>query len=178
MDGHKKHARVMLYTGEGEGKTTTALGVALRAVGQGKKVVIIQFMKGRKSIGEYKIRERLKPLYSIYQFGRPDFIYDIHHPLEMDKKLAKMGLGFAKRIAKKKPFLLILDEINLAVAFGLLKAEEVIEFLHGIPKETTVILTGRRAPKRLIDAADLVTEMVKVKHPFEVGEEAVEGLEY
>ena len=115
----------MLYTGEGEGKTTTALGIALRAVGHGKRVVIVQFMKGRKSIGEYQIREKLKPLYSIYQFGRPDFIYDVHHPLDMDKKLAKMGLGFAKRAAKKKPFLLILDEINLTVAFGLLKTAEI-----------------------------------------------------
>lgn len=174
----RKHARIILYTGEGEGKTTTALGAALRAVGHGKRVIVIQFMKGRKNIGEYKIRERLKPFYTIHQFGRPDFIYDVHHPLEIDKKLAKEGLKFAKESVKKKPFLLILDEINLAVAIGLLKAEDVVKLLREAPKETNIILTGRRAPKRLIDAAELVTEMAKVKHPFDVGEMAVEGLEY
>ena len=175
---HRKHARVFLYTGEEEGKTTTALGVALRAVGHGKKVIVIQFMKGRKNVGEYQIQKKLSPLYSVKQFGRPDFIYDVHHPLDIDRKLAKEGLKFAKESLKKKPFLLILDEINLAVAFGILKADEVIKMLRGAPKETTFILTGRRAPKRLIDAADLVTEMVKVKHPFDTGEMAVEGLEY
>ncbi len=175
---HRKHARVFLYTGEGEGKTTTALGVALRAVGHGKKVVFVQFMKGRKNVGEYQIQKKLAPLYSVKQFGRPDFIYDIHHPLDIDRKLAKDGLKFAKEALKKKPFLLILDEINLAVAFGILKADEVIKMLRDAPKETTIILTGRRAPKRLIDAADLVTEMVKVKHPFDTGEMAIEGLEY
>ena len=175
---HRKHARIILYTGEGEGKTTTALGTALRAVGHGKRVVVIQFMKGRKNVGEYQIQKKLSPLYSVKQFGRPDFIYDIHHPLEIDKKMAKDGLKFAKLAAKKRPFLLILDEINLAVAFGLLKANEVIKMLREVPKETTIILTGRRAPKRLIDAADLVTEMVKIKHPFDKGEMAIEGLEY
>ena len=89
---HRKHAHVFLYTGEGEGKTTTALGVALRAVGHGKRVIVIQFMKGRKNVGEYKIQEKLKPLYTVKQFGRPDFIYDVHHPLDIDKKLAQEGL--------------------------------------------------------------------------------------
>lgn len=168
---------VYLYTGEGEGKTTNAFGLALRAVGHGYSVIIIQFMKGRKYIGEYKIKDRLAPEYEIYQFGREDFI-DFKNPVPLDYELAEKGLEFAKKALKRKPRLLILDEINLAAHFGIVKTEDLLKLLADIPEETTVILTGRRAPGKLIERADLVTEMRLIKHPFEKNVPAREGLEY
>ena len=177
---------VYLWTGKGAGKTTSALGVALRAVGHGKKVVIIQFLKGKKSIGEYKIKERLKPEYEIYQFGRSKFI-NPKKPEPEDYKLAKKGLEFAKEKLKEKPFLLILDEINLITGpktieniryQGLLNVKEVIDFLDKVPPQTTVYLTGRYAPRELINRADFVTEIKEIKHPIGDGVAARKGIEY
>ena len=122
-----KKAPIYLWTGPGWGKTTSALGVALRSIGHGKKVTIIQFMKGRKDkIGEYRARKKLGRLFEISQFGSPDWV-NMKKPSEKDKKLAEKGLEAAKKAAKKKPFLLILDEINLAVAIGLLDEKRVIK---------------------------------------------------
>ncbi|MHC1586723.1 MAG: cob(I)yrinic acid a,c-diamide adenosyltransferase [Candidatus Hecatellaceae archaeon] len=156
---------IYLYTGTGAGKTTNALGLALRAVGHGYKVVIIQFMKGWKNVGEYKIRRRLQPHYEIYQFGSRSFI-EPGKPSAKDIKKAKEALKFAEKIVReRKPFLLVLDEINLAVAWGLLTVEEVLEFLDKVPKRTNVVLTGRYAPKELIERADAVNEIIEVKYP-------------
>ncbi|PAV12060.1 cob(I)yrinic acid a,c-diamide adenosyltransferase [Methanosarcina spelaei] len=168
---------VYLYTGEGEGKTTNAFGLALRAVGHGYSVIIVQFLKGRKYIGEYKIKDRLAPEYEICQFGREEFV-DFKNPIPLDYELAEKGLEFAKKALKRKPRLLILDEINLAAHFGIVKTEDILKLLEKIPKETTVVLTGRRAPEELIKRADLVTEMRLIKHPFEKNVPAREGLEY
>ena len=172
-----KKDNVYLWTGNGWGKTTSALGVALRAIGHGKRVVIIQFMKGRKYIGEYKIKERLKPNYEIYQFGTKRFI-DLKNPTEKDKERAKRGLEFAKKIVKTKPFLLILDEINLAAAIGLLDVKDIIDFLDSVPKSVTVYLTGRYAPKELIKRADYVTEVIPIKHPELDTRKAKKGIDY
>ncbi len=169
--------KIHVYTGNGEGKTTTALGLALRAVGHGYRVVIVQFMKGRKDIGEYLIKDRLYPEYNIYQFGKEELV-DLSSPTDEDKRLANEGLKFAKNALKQKPKLLILDEINLALAIGLLEINDVLKLLSEIPDETVVVLTGRNAPKEIIDVADLVTEMKKIKHPFEEGVSAREGIEY
>ena len=168
---------IHLYTGDGEGKTLTAFGLALRAVGHGYKVIIIQFMKGRKDIGEYKIRERLQPEYEIHQFGREDFI-NLENPEPIDYELARKALEFAKEALKKKPRVLVLDEINLAAAIGLVKIEDVLELLKNIPEETVVVLTGRKAPKEFIEIADLVTEMKDIKHPHRYGVDARRGIEY
>lgn len=168
---------VYLWTGNGWGKTTSALGVALRAVGQNKKVIVIQFMKGRKFIGEYKIMKKLKPNYEIYQFGRPEFV-DLKNPKFIDKVLAWDGFEFAKRIVKKKPFLLILDELNLAAAIGLLDKKEVLKFIDSIPKSVTIYMTGRYAPKEFIKRADYVTEIRAVKHPPLNPKAAKEGIDY
>ena len=169
--------KIHLYTGEGEGKTTTALGLALRAVGHGYKVIIIQFMKGRKNTGEYLIKKRLAPEYEIYQFGKQEFV-NLENPSEEDKKLAQEGLEFARKSLRKKPRLLILDEINLAIAIGLIELRAVLELLEEIPNETVVVLTGRRAPKELIKVADLVTEMREIKHPMKHGIVARRGIEF
>jgi len=157
-----------LYTGTGGGKTTNALGLALRCVGHGLKVVIIQFMKWWKNIGEYKVKDRLAPYYEIYQFGREGWI-GLENLTEEDKKLAKKGLEFARKIVKeKRPHLLVLDEINLAVYCKLLDVKEVLRFLDEIPEETHVVLTGRFALKELIERADIVNEIVEIKAPEEV----------
>lgn len=155
---------IYLYTGTGAGKTTNALGLALRELGHNQKVIIIQFLKGRKDIGEYKIKDRLGPNYEIHQFGTEEFV-DPKNLRPIDYKLAREGLKFARKALKRKPNLLVLDEINLAAAGGLVSTEKVIELLKDIPKKTNVVLTGRRAPKELIDKADFVNEIVDVKHP-------------
>lgn len=168
---------VHLYTGEGEGKTTNALGLALRAVGHGYKVIIVQFMKGRKNVGEYKVRERLGPEYEIYQFGRRKFI-DLYNPEPEDVARAQEALKFAREQLRRKPKLLILDEINLAAAFKLVRVEDILELLDEVPPGTTVVLTGRRAPRELVERADLVTEMLEGKHPMAEGVPARKGIEY
>ena len=168
---------IHLYTGDGEGKSITAFGLALRAVGHGYKVIIVQFMKGRKDVGEYKIRRRLAPNYEIHQFGRREFI-DLKNPEPIDYELAERGLNFARKALRMKPHLLILDEINLAVSVGLIKLSDVLDLLRDIPESTTVVLTGRNAPRELVERADLVTEMREVKHPWRVGVQARRGIEY
>ena len=165
---------IYLFTGNGKGKTTSALGTAIRATGYGKRVIVIQFMKGRET-GEKKFFKEHK--LEFYQFGREGFV-NFRNPSEEDKKLAKEGLKFAKEKLKEKPFLIVLDELNVAVAANLLSVEEVLQFLNEIPEETNIIITGRYAKQELIEKADLVTEMKEIKHPFQKGKPAVEGLDY
>lgn len=155
--------KVYLWTGDGWGKTTSALGAAIRACGHGYSVSIIQFMKGWKDkIGEYKIRKKLSPKFSIQQFGTNKWV-NLKKPSAKDKELAKQGLRAAYNEAKKKPFLLVLDEINLAVRIGLLKEKEILDFLDYVDAKTTVYLTGRKATKELIKRADYVNEIVSKK---------------
>ncbi len=168
---------VYLYTGEGEGKTTNAIGLAVRAVGHGYRAIVIQFLKGRKDIGEYKIKEKLSPLYEIYQFGRKEFI-DLRNPEPIDFELARKALEFAQECLKKKPRILVLDEVNLAAAYGIVPKEDVLRLIDQAPEETVVVLTGRRAPKEFIERADLVTEMCHIKHPFDKGRLAEKGVDY
>lgn len=156
---------IYLYTGTGAGKTTNALGLALRSVGHKHKVVIIQFLKWWKNTGEYKIRKMLAPYYEIYQFGRKGW-HGLSSLGEEDKELARKALKFAEKIVKeKKPHLLVLDEINLAVYCKLLDVKEVLEFLDKIPKKTDVVLTGRYAQKELIERAEFVNEVKDIKYP-------------
>jgi cob(I)alamin adenosyltransferase len=167
---------VYLYTGTGAGKTANALGLALRSVGHKRKVIIIQFLKWWKNTGEYKIRDMLSPYYEIYQFGRKGWI-GLGSLDEEDRELARRALKFAEvQIKEKNPNLLVLDEINLALYTGLLEIREVLEFLDRIPKETDVVLTGRYAPKELMDKADFVNEIVDVKHPKEMV--TTQGMQY
>jgi len=167
---------VYLYTGSGGGKTTNALGLALRSVGHRHKVIIIQFLKWWKTTGEYKIRKKLHPYYEIYQFGRKGWV-GLKNLNERDKKLTKRGLEFTKDIVKKKkPHLLILDEINLAIHCGLLDVDEVIKILNNIPRKTDVVLTGRFAPKKLIERADFVNEIIDKKHPKKIP--TTKGIQY
>lgn len=168
-----------LFTGEGAGKTTNALGLALRSVGHKNKVIIIQFLKWWKNTGEYKIAKMLKPYYEIYQFGRKGWI-GLNNLTEEDRKLCKKGLEFAKEIVKKKkPHLLILDEINLALYCKMVSVDEVINLLNeikNISSKTDVVLTGRYAPEALIDKVDFVNEIIDVKHPKKIP--TTKGVQY
>jgi cob(I)alamin adenosyltransferase len=166
---------IYLYTGNGAGKTANALGLALRCIGHKKKVVIIQFLKWWKNTGEYKIRKKLYPYYEIYQFGRRGWI-GLKNLNEKDKQLAEKALKFAEKVAKDKPDLLVLDEINLAVYCKLLNVKVVLKFLEKIPKRTTIVLTGRNAPKELTKRADFVNEIKDVKHPKKIP--TVKGIQY
>ncbi|MBI4017245.1 MAG: cob(I)yrinic acid a,c-diamide adenosyltransferase [Candidatus Aenigmarchaeota archaeon] len=163
----QKRALVYLWTGLGAGKTTSALGAALRQLGHGHRVTIIQFMKGRKYVGEIKIAKKLGPKYKIHQFGRAEWV-DVLHPSKKDKELAAKGLEFAYTTAKQKPNLLILDEINYAVALGLLSENDVLKFLDTVQSPTVVYMTGRFATLGLINRADFVTEVVTLKMPAKI----------
>ncbi len=148
------------YTGNGEGKTSAALGKSLRYLGNSKKVIIIQYMKGRKT-GELNFQNKLEH-YRIYQFGAKSFI-DADSLKEKDKSLAKKGLEFISEAVMQKPKLLILDEINTAVSYGLLTSKEVVEKIKKVPKSIDIILTGRDSPNALINISDCVMEIKEIK---------------
>ena len=167
MKSDAKKALVYLWTGMGAGKTTSALGAALRQVGHGHHVIIIQFMKGRPDVGEYKIMKKLSPNYKIYQFGRKEWV-DVLHPGKQDKLLAQKGLAFAHKAAQQKPALLVLDEINYAVTLGLIDEQKVLDFLDTVPDTTVVYLTGRFATLKLIHRADFANEIVTLKMPAKI----------
>jgi len=181
---------IYLYTGTGGGKTANALGLALRSVGHGKSVVIIQFFKWREDIGEYLIKDRLAPNYEIYQFGREAWLgeeekteefcgekFAVECVKNLDKELARKALDFARKIMKeKKPHLLVLDEIGLAAEWKLVSVKDVLELLDNVPEETTVIMTGRLAPKELADRADFVNIVQQVKMPKDF--KLTEGIQY
>jgi len=167
---------VYLYTGMGAGKTTNALGLALRSVGHKRKVVIIQFLKWWKNTGEYKIRKMLAPYYEIYQFGREGW-HGLSNLGEEDKELARKALKFAEKIVKeKKPHLLVLDEVNLALHCKLLDVKEVLKFLDKMPRKTDVVLTGRFAPTELVKRAQFVNEIIAIKYPKEMV--TTKGIQY
>jgi len=166
---------VYLYTGEGAGKTTNALGLALRCLGHSYRVVIIQFMKWWKNTGEYKFKRNMPEKYEIYQFGRKGWI-GLKNLTDKDRQLCQKALSMAKEKAKEKPRLLVLDEVNLALDCKLLDVNEVVDFLKTVPKETNVVLTGRRAPRQLVEFADFVNEIIDVKHPDRVP--TTKGIQY
>jgi len=170
----KERGTVYLYTGEGAGKTTNALGLALRCLGHDYRVVIIQFLKWWKNTGEYKFRKKM-PNFEIYQFGRKGWI-GLQNLTDKDRQLCRKALSMAKKKAKEKPRLLVLDEINLALDNKLLDVNEVVDFLKTVPKETNVVLTGRRAPRQLVEFADFVNEILDIKHPEEIP--TVKGIQY
>lgn len=172
----RKRGLVYVFTGDGEGKTTAALGLGLRALGHGKTVVVIQFMKGRKYVGEYRVQDQLKN-YEVYQFGKEQFV-DLKHPDAKDKQLAQDGLDFARQTIKREPDVVILDEINLVVDVGLIKVKDVLNLINSVPKNMVLILTGRNAPKAIIKAADIVSYVKNVKHPFDYGLFAKKGEQF
>lgn len=167
---------VQVYTGSGKGKTTAALGAALRAVGHGKRVVMIQFLKGRL-YGELTAADQIEGL-TIEQFGRDEFV-DPKNPAPVDVELAQKGWARVHEMVRdEKLDMLILDEVNVAVSFGLIPLPEVIELIKNKPPRLELILTGRYAPDEMIELADTVTEMHEVRHHYQKGIRARKGIEY
>ncbi|MBU1083208.1 cob(I)yrinic acid a,c-diamide adenosyltransferase [Patescibacteria group bacterium] len=169
---------VHLYYGFGKGKTTAAFGLALRAVGQGQKVICLQWLKGRLDIGEVKAAKLLSGKVKVYQFGPDHFTWDKKGDSE-HKKLAILGLKFLEKIVAKEKFdLLILDEIMDAVEMKFIPKSKVIALIKKAVKKGEVVLTGHKLVPEFSKIADLVTEMKKVKHYFDKGQLAREGIEY
>ena len=168
---------IQIYTGNGKGKTTAALGLALRAAGHKQKVYIGQFLKAHL-YGELLSAKILSPYITIEQFGRSGFIHVTKDPDEEDIQRAQKGLKKClNAMLSKKYRIIVLDEINVAVYFKLVSEKEVLEFLDQKPEEVEVILTGRYAPASFLKRADLVTEMKEKKHYYRKGVKAREGIE-
>jgi cob(I)alamin adenosyltransferase len=166
---------IQIYTGNGKGKTTASLGLALRASGAGMKVFIGQFIKG-SDYSELKSLKKIKNI-KLEQFGRGIFIKGI--PKQQDLKLAASGLEKIRIAAASGKFhMFILDEINVALDLKLLNTKKVLELLKTIPNTVEVVLTGRNAPKEILKAADLISDIKEVKHYFHKGKLARRGIEY
>ncbi len=166
---------IHVYTGNGKGKTTAAFGLAMRAAGREKKVIIIQFMKPDKGYGEQVSARKLG--IEIYPFGTDRFVSK-KNPQKEDIEKANKALEFAKEKLKEIYDVMILDEINVALDFNLIKLEDVLSLLDSLPEKTELILTGRYAKDEIIKRAHLVTEMHEVKHYYKIGVMAREGIEY
>lgn len=179
----KKKGFIHIYTGDGKGKTTSALGLALRAIGAGKKVAIVQFMK-KGNYSEHKAIKKYNLPILIESFGIGYYkIMGDKKPTSAHQKAARKALQRARDIINSNKYdLIILDEINVAIGFGLLDVNEVIDILVTIPKHANsisdTVLTGRRAHPKLKKIADLVTEMKKIKHYFDKDIKARKGIEY
>ncbi len=169
---------VQVFTGDGKGKTTAALGTVLRAAGHNLKIFIVFFIKGSSSQGEYKTLAGL-PNVKFASFGLRQFIYKNNEVNPAEKAQAEAALEAAREAIKSGAYdLVVMDEIIVAVHFKLIEVEEVIQLIKDKPPHVEVILTGRKADSRLIEAADLVTEMVKIKHPYDSGIKARKGIEF
>jgi len=168
---------VQVYTGDGKGKTSAAFGLALRAVGRGLKVYVIQFIKGGFDYGELYVVERL-PNFKLKAFGRGKFVTDVP-PTGDDVKLAKEAFELAKDVIGSGEYdVVVLDEINVALHLKLIGIKEVVDLIRHKPKHVELILTGRYVPPEVIELADLVTEMREVKHPYTKGVPPRKGIEY
>jgi cob(I)alamin adenosyltransferase len=168
---------IQVYTGDGKGKTSASLGLALRAVGRGLKVVMIQFLKGNQETGELNMGQRLSPDFVIKPMGRDGFV-DPANPSDEDRELARAALKEAATILiEKQCDVLILDEVNVAVSLGLLEQTDVLQLMDSKPDDVELVLTGRNAPASLMAKADLVTTMACTKHYFNEGQEARIGIE-
>ncbi len=176
--GLLKRGCVQVYTGNCKGKTTSALGLAFRAMGRGLKTYIGQFMKGQY-YGELKSAEMVAPFIIIEQYGKDTFIHVQDPPLEEDVQMAQRGLEKAKNAMYSGEYdIIVFDEINTANYFKLISTAEMLDIISSRPEHVEIVFTGRYAPAEVIEAADLVTEMVEIKHYFEKGVPARAGIEY
>ncbi|MFH1007562.1 MAG: cob(I)yrinic acid a,c-diamide adenosyltransferase [Candidatus Latescibacterota bacterium] len=168
---------VHVYTGDGKGKTTAALGLTMRAVGQGMKVIMLQFLKGKWHPGELKTAEKLAPFFEIRPLGG-DFTWKTQDRAQ-DMETVRGAWAQTREVVLSGDYdMVILDEVNYVVGYDLLPVEEVLTLIRERPAALHLVLTGRRAHPKLIEVADLVTEMVAVKHPFVEGVDARRGIEF
>ncbi len=173
-----KKGLVIVHTGSGKGKTTAALGLALRAVGQGLRVAMVQFIKGSWKYGELKAPEFL-PGFEIHPMGRGFIDLGNSEPNPEDVALARETFRVAReKVLSGEYGMVILDEVNYAVGYGLIAVEEVLGLIREKPEAVHLVLTGRGARPEVVEAADLVTEMREVKHPFQKGIKAQKGVEF
>lgn len=165
-----------MHTGDGKGKTTAALGTAFRAAGHGQNVAIVQFLKGKWTYGELAAIQRFPNIF-LARMGT-GFTWE-KEGLSEDRELARRAWAMCWEIAAGDDYdLLVMDELNLAVDYGFVEVDEVLDFLARKPERLSVIITGRRAREEILDAADTVTEMRVVKHAFRGGRRAQKGIEY
>ncbi|MEE9400233.1 MAG: cob(I)yrinic acid a,c-diamide adenosyltransferase [Dehalococcoidales bacterium] len=168
---------VQVFTGNGKGKTSAALGTVLRALGHGLRAYIVFFMKGKYPYGEFRTLSRL-PNVDVASFGLRCFI-DPEHIKPEEIEQAKLALSAAREaMLSGKYDLVVLDEVNIATWYKLIEPDEVMKLIDDKPPNVELILTGRYADARIIELADLVTEMVKLKHPYDQGVRARKGIEY
>ncbi len=168
---------IQVYTGNGKGKTTAALGLALRAVGCGLKVLVLQFMKGSVNYGEQVSAARLAPDLKLVKIGREGFVSK-SHPDPEDVRRAQEGLSLAREAVASGAYdIVILDEINQAVDFGLIPLTDLLRLIDSKPGTVELVLTGRNARPEVLERADLVTEMGEVKHYYKKGVQARIGIE-
>lgn len=166
---------VQVYTGDGKGKTTAALGLALRCAGAGERVFIAQFVKGMH-YSELDALERFADLITVRQYGLDRFVTE--EPTQEDIAAARAGLDEARAEMLSGQYrLVILDEANIATHFKLFAVEDLLAFIDERPDDVELVITGRRADERVIERADLVTEMRCVKHYYDEGVEARRGIE-
>jgi cob(I)alamin adenosyltransferase len=172
-----KKGLILLYTGNGKGKTTAALGQVLRAAGHGFKAAIVQFIKNMENTGEIKAAKNIADHLEIYPMGS-GFTWDAKDTEEL-RHAAEKGWALAReKINSGQYFMVILDELTYVLNYGLIDQDEVIAFLEQKPDPLHVIITGRDASDKLIELADLVTEMKEIKHPYQKGVKATKGIEY
>ena len=172
----KSKGLIIVFTGEGKGKTTAALGMALRGAGHRFKIIMIQFLKGAVKCGELDASKAL-PGFTLKPMGGKFLCKD--DIAKKDREMVREAWEFCKeKIGSREYDVVILDEINYALHYGLLPLDEVVRFLKDRPEHVHVVLTGREAKPELIDLADLVTEMKKIKHPYDKGIKAQKGIEF
>jgi cob(I)alamin adenosyltransferase len=168
---------VQVYTGNGKGKTSAAFGLALRAVGRGLKVYVVQFIKGGFDYGELYVIDKL-PNLTLKAFGRGKFVV-AKPPEREDVELAEEALRLAEKVVSSGEYdVVVLDEVNVALSLKLISLDDVLKLIKTKPKHVELVLTGRSAPDEIIEAADLVTEMREVKHPYARGFPARKGIEH
>jgi cob(I)alamin adenosyltransferase len=173
----KTKGLVIVITGDGKGKTTSAFGQALRAVGQGYNVLIVQFMKGRK-YGEFKAAKEYLPNLTVKLVGLDSFVMR-DNPAPIDVEMAQKGFDFVKKAIKSGKYnMIIMDELNVAMDFKLVDTKEVIEMIENRPLGVDLIMTGRNAPAEIIAIADTVSEVKEIKHHYAAGIKDRAGIEF
>ncbi len=173
----RRHGLIIVNTGDGKGKTTAALGLAFRALGVGFKVFMVQYIKGKWKTGEKKLADRLAPDIEIRPMG-DGFTWDTKNPEQDIATTLKIWDVSQEAIRSGKYDLVILDEINVVMKLGYLDPKVVVDFLKARDPRQHVVLTGRGAPAEIIEAADLVSEIMPVKHPYKAGVKAQLGIEF
>lgn len=168
---------VQVFTGDGKGKTSAAIGAVIRALGYGRKVYIVFFMKGAHPSGEFHILSQLSSV-TMASFGSGGFVDPKNIKPEEIAGAEKALAAAREAMLSGKYDLVVMDEVNVAVAFGLIPVDDVLKLIEEKPKGVELILTGRRADARLVQAADLVTECLKIKHPYDTGVAARGGIEF